>query len=175
MVSSTTDMAKWTLSGGGLIVNITAVMNADGSVTLTYALDEASVQADLQGMFIDFGNDGGAMTSVGSKSNNMNGSDTDGDKLNGFDMGTVLGTVGGSDADNTAGSWTISAADLAKWGIDGLEELATAEIGIRATSVGDNRDGSVKLANTGEFCPGDDGGDDHFPGWSKPSISHVTF
>lgn len=173
MAGSTTDTVKWTLSGGGVIVNIIAVMNADGSVTLTYALDENSVQADLNGIFIDFGNDGGALTSVGSKANNMNGSDTDGDKLDGFDMAQALGSVGGNDADRTSGSWTISAEDLAKWGVTSLEQLAEAEIGIRATSVGDDREGSVKLADTGTFCPGEEEQDD-FPLWGQ-DISNVIF
>lgn len=161
MTDYSTDMTKWTLAGGGVIVNVTAKMNADGSVTLSYALDEKSTQADLNGLFIDFGNNGGAISSIDSKANNMNGSDTDGDALNGFDMATVLGSVGGSDADHTSGTWTISAADLTKFGVTSLEQLATAEIGIRATSVGIDREGSVKLADTGEYCPGKTPTDDY--------------
>ncbi|WP_103175087.1 hypothetical protein [Paracoccus sp. SY] len=171
------DMTKWTLSGGGVIVNVTAKMNADGSVTLSYNLDENSAQADLNGIFIDFGNNGGTITSIGTKSNNMNGSDTDGDKLDGFDLAQVLGTVGGSDADNVSGTWTISAADLQKYGITSLSQLADAEIGIRATSVGEYRDGSVKLADIGEFCPAPTETDDYpdaFPLSNATLIFDVT-
>jgi len=155
------DMVKWTLSGGGVIVNITAKMNADGSVTLSYGLDESSVQADLNGIFIDFDNDGGAITSIGSKANNMNGSDSDGDTLDGFNLAESLGSVGGSDADHTSGSWTISAGDLKNFNITSLKDLANAEIGIRATSVGDDREESVKLADTGVYCPEDTPTDDY--------------
>ena len=161
MTDYSTDMTKWTLAGGGVIVNITAKINADGSVTLSYALDENSTQADLNGLFIDFGNNGGTISSIGSKANNMNGSDTDGDALDGFDMAAVLGSVGGADADHTSGTWTISAAKLQEFGVTSLEQLATAEIGIRATSVGINREGSVKLADTGEYCPGKTPTDDY--------------
>lgn len=154
MTDANGGIVKWTLSGGGVIVNVEAVWNSDGTVTISYNLDKDSAPADLNGMFFDFGNNGGKVTSVaGEKANNMNGSTTDGEKLDGFDKAVGLGSVGGNDADKTFGTVTLSAKDLLDGGIKSLADLANTQIGIRATSVGDDREGSVKLAALGTYCP----------------------
>ncbi|WP_299845890.1 hypothetical protein [uncultured Paracoccus sp.] len=138
--------AKWVLSSGGVSVEVIATI-LDGNVVFKYQL--LSGKADLNGFFIDVNNDGGSITKVGSNANNMNGSDTDGDKLDGFDYAKALGSVGGNDADNTAGTVTVSLSALK---ITSLDQLANAEIGIRATSVSGAAGGatSLKLADTGE-------------------------
>jgi hypothetical protein len=140
---------------------------------VVFTIEHISGNADIQGFFVDVGNDGGAITSVGSKSNNMNGSSNDGDKLDGFDYATSLGTVGGSDANytspGTSKSFTIA-------GITSLDQLDGAQLGIRATSTGPDGSGSLKLAEIAEIPPvGPPPGDNHFPEWGAPSISHVTF
>ncbi|AUH62748.1 hypothetical protein CX676_00070 [Paracoccus zhejiangensis] len=129
-----------------MTIEVIATIVGD-NVVFNYEL--ISGKADLNGFFIDVNNDGGSITKVGTNSNNMNGSDTDGDKLNGFDYAKALGSVGGNDADNTSGTVTVSLSALK---VTSLDQLANSEIGIRATSVGENREGSLKLAGTGEVC-----------------------
>lgn len=157
----------WTLSAGDVTVEVVATLDGSGNVTFEYNL--VSGTADLNGFFIDIGNDGGDISKL-SGGNNMKGSDSDGDKLDGFDFAQEIGTTGGSDADTTSGTVTYSMAEL---GISSLEELANAEIGIRATSVGEDREDSLKLAGTGEYCPPDDPPEDNFPEWPQ-DISNMT-
>ena len=83
--------AKWTLSSGDVTVEVTATLDGAGNVTFNYEL--VSGIADLNGFFIDIGNDGGAISKIAG-GNNMNGSDADGDKLDGFDFAQALGSVG---------------------------------------------------------------------------------
>lgn len=137
---------KWTLSANGVVVEVSASLDDAGNVVFSYEL--VSGTADLNGLYLDLNNDGGDIRKL-EGGNNMNGSDSDGDKLDGFDWAQVIGTVGGSDADTTSGSVTVSMADL---GITSLSDLSGAEIGIRATSVGEDREDSLKLANTGTYC-----------------------
>lgn len=141
----TGESVSWTLQGKGVTVEITAMLDDMGNVVLSY--EKTGGTADLNGLYIDIGNDGGPISSLGC-GNNMRGSDTDGDKLDGFDFAQKLGSTGGHDADNTSGTVVVSMADL---GITSLEELAESEIGVRATSVGESRECSVKLADTGEY------------------------
>lgn len=140
------DCVKWTLTSGDVVVEITATLDGSGNVNFNY--DLVSGTADLNGFYIDLANDGGDIKRL-EGGNNMNGSDTDGDKLDGFDWATIIGTTGGNDADTTSGSITVSMAEL---NITSLADLADSELGIRATSVGDDREGSLKLADTGELC-----------------------
>jgi hypothetical protein len=154
--------------GNGVEILVTAV-EVGGEVQFTVKL--ISGTADLNGFFIDLGNNGGTVTSEGSKANNMNGSalvcDADGnvisEKMDGFDYAEVLGTVGGSDADVTCETFTIS-------GITSLDQLIGAQVGVRATSVGEDREGSLKLAGilTEDTPPQDD-----FPKWPQ-DVSNVV-
>lgn len=161
-----TGSVEWLLTdeASGVVVKVTGTIDADGLITLNYEL--LAGEADLNGLFIDYGNDGGSITSVGSKANNMKGSDNDGDKLDGFDDAAALGSIGGNDANNTVGTVTFQAPP----GMT-LEELAKAEIGIRATSVGEDGEGSLKLADTGTYCPPEED-DDDFPEWGQ-DISNI--
>lgn len=165
----TTGSVTWSLTWEDVTVEIIATENADGDIVFTYEL--VSGTADLNGFYIDIGNDGGPLSDLGG-GNNMNGSDSDGDSLNGFEIAVEIGTVGGSDPDTTSGTLTFTKAEL---GIISLEELALAEIGIRATSVGDDREGSLKLADTGVYHedPSNEE-EDNFPEW-KQDISNMTF
>jgi hypothetical protein len=154
--------------GNGVEILVTAV-EVGGEVQFTVKL--ISGTADLNGFFIDLGNNGGTVTSEGSKANNMNGSalvcDADGnvisEKMDGFDYAEVLGTVGGSDADVTCETFTIS-------GITSLDQLIGAQVGVRATSVGEDREGSLKLAG---ILTEDTPPDDDFPEWEQ-DISNVV-
>jgi hypothetical protein len=115
------------------------------------------------GVFLDTGSSGGTINWIGTKSNNMNGSDCDGNQLDGFDYAAVLGSVGGNDADYVYG--IVSFAGLT------LADLDGAQIGIRATSLGETRDGSLKL--TSVFRNDNPPQDDGFPTWPQ-DISNVV-
>ncbi|TAL40257.1 MAG: VWA domain-containing protein [Alphaproteobacteria bacterium] len=115
--------------GAGLVVEVTGVQTSSG---IQFTVKVLSGIADLNGFYLDIGGDGGPITALGS-GNNMN-------PTAGFDYAVNLGTVGGSDPDCTNITFTINNISLA--------DIDNALIGIRATSVGTNREGSVKL--TGE-------------------------
>jgi hypothetical protein len=154
-----------TMDCNDIVVNVYAEqVGPDVKIRLDTILD-AGERADLNGFFIDFGNNGGALTYVGTKSNNMNGSDCDGVALDGFDKGVVLGTVGGSDTDYNDGSFTISGITLA--------QLEGAQLGIRATSVV-TLDGSgvtsLKMSAIAHIPPPPE---DDFPTWPQ-DISNIV-
>lgn len=132
----------WTLTDGDVVVEATATVDALGNITFAFQLVSGS--GDINGLYIDINNDGGPITSLGG-GNNMQGA---GD---GFDFAVELGSVGGNDADVTAG--TVSGFTLAQFGVADLEELAASEIGFRLTSVGDDREDSLKLVAVGEYYP----------------------
>ncbi|WP_143028514.1 hypothetical protein [Ruegeria marina] len=161
-------MVKWTLTSGAVTVEVIATDDGLGNITFTYEL--LSGIADLNGFFIDVGNDGGDISRI-SGGNNMRGSDSNGNRLDGFDIAEEIGTVGGNDADTTSGFLTFTMEEL---GISSLADLADAEIGIRATSVGECREDSLKLAATGTYCPVEPPSGDDFPEWAQ-DISHVVF
>ncbi|MDP2354743.1 MAG: hypothetical protein Q8M31_01615 [Beijerinckiaceae bacterium] len=131
-------------------------------------LTDPDVRIDLNGFFLDFGGDGGSVKSVGSIANNMNGGNNDG-----YDFGKVLGSVGGNDEDNRAGSFEI---DLSKFSFpvgtdltDVAAVLAGADAGLRATSFGPDGELSLKLVD--DYTPPVD---DHFPELEQ-NISNVLF
>lgn len=157
----------------GVMITIWAYEDADGNVCLRIDSAGSTTSFDLNGIFIDYGNDGGSMTSVGSKANNMNGADSeDGTKFDGFDEAYALGSIGGKDANYTDG--TIKLAE----GVT-LAMLDGAEIGLRIQGVESLGGGSLKLGEIAEVP--DDApppATDHFPDFKEAtgsSISHVTF
>ncbi|MCT4372820.1 hypothetical protein CLG85_021935 [Yangia mangrovi] len=87
-----TASVTWQLTAGDVSVLVTATDDGSGNITFKYEL--VGGIADLNGFFIDIDNDGGVFRSLGG-GNNMNGSDSDGDKLDGFDFAAQIGTVGG--------------------------------------------------------------------------------
>ena len=144
----------------GLVINIYATENGDGTYTLTATVDEG--YADLRGFYLDTDADesNDTIDQVGSASNNMHGSG----EL--FDAGYEIGTegIGKDDIDTWSYTFTGSLFDL-----DGLD------FGIRAMSVGEDREASVKLV--GQFDipepPPPPPVTDHFPTFEK-DISHIT-
>jgi hypothetical protein len=177
--------AKWTFTAGDVKVEVEASI-VDGEVVFKFKLVEGT--ADLNGAFFDWDGKGGKVKSVeGEKANNMNGSDTDGNKIAGFDEAYALGSVGGNDDDYTGGKLEFNLKDIKiKLGLDPeakdedvLKALAeNTIIGIRATSVGDDREDSLKMTATGDYCPPDDGKDDDwFPDFKEEfsrDISNVV-
>jgi hypothetical protein len=133
----------------------------DGGVKFTFETTaEAGYRIDLNGFFLDTGAEGGAIRSIGSNANNMNGGNNDG-----FDYGAVLGSIGGNDQDYTAGSITIAGITLA--------DLEGADAGLRATSYGLDGQGSLKLVAEYEPPPPPPP-EDHFPSFPQ-DISNVVF
>ena len=176
--------ATWQITGTSddgtqVIINVTATLNDDGSITVKYDLADESADADIIGVYFDFFNDGGDLDTAGNgrggSANNMKGY---GD---GFDAAFEEGKAGLEDGANTEGTITFTAEQLIEFGfgeffgtaengdpvIDGaglMEAFAETEIGIRATSTGDDGEGSLKIGAVGEYHPGGDGnGDDWFP------------
>lgn len=140
--------------GYGFVVNVYAE-EVDGGVKFT--VETVSGVGDINGFFLDLGSDGGAIKSVGSNANNMNGA-----YQSGFDYAVELGSVGGSDANYTDGCFTIKGITLA--------QLEGATAGIRATGVTGNPAGSVKLVD--QYDPPPEPGD-HFPEWPQ-DISNIV-
>jgi hypothetical protein len=146
----------------GIKLEIWAADNGSGGVTFEIrSVGSNTTDYDLNGFFIDVGNDGGTITSVGTKSNNMNGSSADGIKLDGFDYASALGSVGGKDANWTSGTFTIDGLSFA--------DLDGAQIGLRLTSVG-AEGGSLKLVGDAEIP---DEPVDNFPELDK-DISNIV-
>jgi hypothetical protein len=170
---------SWEISGGGVTIEVTAEV-VNGNVVLSYKIVEG--EGDLNGIFIDWKDDGGDSSQIGSKANNMNGSDENGFKLNGFDWAEELGSVGGNDEDHTEGTVSFSLDELREYlCLDAdateaqiMEALAGARIGFRLTSVGEDREDSLKLTGTGEYDPGNGGDDDFFEEWPQ-DISNAVF
>lgn len=135
-----------------------------GGVTFSFVTEKQDGyedwRIDLNGFFLDTGNEGGAVTSVeGSKANNMKGGNNDG-----YDYAVGLGSVGGKDEDWTSGDIFIAGLTL--------ESLMGADAGLRATSYGPNGEGSLKLV--ADYTPpeGPPPGGEHFPEYP---ISNVVF
>jgi hypothetical protein len=135
--------------GHGLLINVYGDQ-LDGAVQMTVKVVEGV--ADLRGFFMDVG-DGVAgvdvegvaqrdyaiadesVTSVGSRDNNMNGTGEQ------FDVGVEIGSAGIGKDDISQATFTLEGVSL--------EQLDGLTFGVRATSVGEDRDGGVKLL--GEF------------------------
>ncbi|HET9734238.1 MAG TPA: hypothetical protein VFP62_03135 [Burkholderiales bacterium] len=135
--------------GNGLLINVYAE-EVNGAVNMTVKVMEGV--ADLRGFYMDVGDsvegvsvegvderdlaiaDEG-VTTVGSRDNNMNGTGET------FDIGMEIGTAGYMRDDNGEAQFTLQGVSLQD--LDGLT------FGVRATSVGEDRDGAVKLL--GEF------------------------
>ncbi len=145
------------LDFGGVTVRVTITDNADGTLTFDVAVTEGI--ADLRGLFFDLtdesltsgliatGSDvtdqqfaADAVLDLGDGAN-MNGSDAEGNPTPAFDGGVEIGTSGASPDDIQSTSFTLShtTEDLT------LDDIDIARIGIRLTSVGDSREGSLKL------------------------------
>jgi hypothetical protein len=174
--------ATWTFTAGDVEVKVVATI-VGGEVVFNFEVVKGT--ADLNGAFFDWMGDGGSVKNVeGEKANNMNGSDSDGNKILGFDEAVKLGSVGGNDKDYTEGEVKFDLADIIEnlnlgpnaTDAEVLQALAeNTIIGIRATSVGEDREGSLKMTATGDYDPGNgDDCTDHFPDLER-DISYVNF
>lgn len=145
----------------GVTVNVWA-QEVGGDVVLRFEIVREpgfeNFRIDLNGFFIDFGGDGGTVSQVGSRANNMNGGNN-----NGYDVGFVLGSVGGRDADYESGTITLAGRTLAA--------LEGADAGLRATSFGPAGEGSLKLV--ADYTPPPPSPRDDFPMWGQ-DISNVV-
>lgn len=151
-------------SANGIILEVWAEDNGSGGVNFEIkSVGTNTADYDLNGFFVDVGDDGGTLTSIGGKANNMIGSSADGTKLDGFDYGAALGSVGGNDTDWNSGTFTI----------DGLnfEDLDGAQLGLRLTSVGPSGT-SLKLVGDAEI-PDEPPEESNFPELDK-DISNVV-
>jgi hypothetical protein len=135
--------------GNGLLINVYAE-EVNGAVNMTVKVMDGV--ADLRGFYMDVGDsvegvsvDGvdecdlaiaeEGVTTVGTRDNNMNGTGET------FDIGMEIGTAGYFRDDNCEANFTLQGVSLQD--LDGLA------FGVRATSVGEDRDDAVKLL--GEF------------------------
>jgi hypothetical protein len=135
--------------GNGLLINVYGEEVGD-SVHITVVVEQGV--ADLRGFFMDVGDttsgvcvDGVArqdyaigdesVTSVGARDNNMNGTGET------FDVGIEIGSSGYGRDDVSQAHFTLEGVSL--------EQLDGLTFGVRATSVGEDRDDGVKLL--GEF------------------------
>lgn len=184
---------EYTAGDGSIVViNVTATLQADGSIKVDFGLDEASADADLLRIGFDFFDDGGEFDTNPGQSQQF-AIAPEGD---GFDYIEDLGTFAGNDDDYTEGSITFTAEQLIDFGFvekgedgkpildeDGneiplteaalMEAFAETVIGFRAQSVGDDREDSLKIVQTGEYHPPEDEEPgDFFPELSQ-GISHV--
>jgi hypothetical protein len=147
----------------GVIVKIYAEQ-VGSDVKLTIDSTGSTATFDLNGLFIDYGNDGGSMTSVGSKANNMNGADSqDGTKFDGFDAGYVLGSIGGNDANVMSTQVTLAGKTLA--------DLQGAEIGLRMQGVSTLDGGSLKLGEVANIPSGGNGANTN----DFPVVDNISF
>jgi T1SS-143 domain-containing protein len=133
--TTTTSALVATLSGSGVTFEVYAAQTPTG---VQFTVKLVSGIADANGFFVDENGDGGPIFTLGG-GNNMNGAST------GFDYAVSLGSVGGNDADVTQATFTIDGLSL--------NDIDGAILGIRATSVGPDRNDSVKLTGTADVPP----------------------
>lgn len=154
--------------GDGLVIQVYGEETAEG---LKIGVKVAEGTADLRGFFLDVGDstdgvdvvyDGKSkvedegVVRVGKHDNNMKGT---GEK---FDVGVEIGKPGIGKDDVGAATFTLTGVTL-----DQLDDLS---FGVRATSVGECRDDSVKLVGTFEVPEDDGGGGEPCEGASYPNI-----
>lgn len=113
-----------------VVITATAAVNPADGVDFHIELKEGI--ADLLGFFLDLGGDGGEIT----RDPNNNNVNMEGDNDIGYDYVFKLGDKGGPD-DYTAE--TVNLSNIT------LEDLDGARVGIRAQSVGEDEEGSLKL------------------------------
>jgi hypothetical protein len=153
-------------SPDNLIINVSAAEQVQGGQSgLLFDFDVVQpdpanpIRIDLNGFFLDIGGDGGSLTNVaGSSANNMNGGNNDG-----YDYALALGSVGGSDPDFTDGQVFVPGLTLS--------DLTGSDAGLRATSYGDDGEGSLKLVD--DYTPPPPPPDNHFPEFPQ-DISNVV-
>lgn len=147
----------WKLQAGSTVVDVTATLDGKGNVVFSYSSNNSSI--DLTGFYLDVNNDGGRYAAA-NLTDWMVGYDSDGDRMDGFDFATTIGTRWGCDANNTGGQLTVS---MSKLGIDSLSDLNGAELGFNATIGSGWFKQGLRLADTGTANFPDAGGVDGEP------------
>lgn len=149
----------FTFTAEGVTVFVFAEQQGPNSVGFTFQTQLAEgYRIDLNGFFLDIGEEGGSDFRVeGERANNMLGANNDG-----YDYAVGLGSIGGNDADYRSGSIVIEGISLA--------DLVGADAGLRATSYGQDGEGSLKLV--ADYTPPDEPPGDDFPPWGQ-DISNV--
>lgn len=149
--------------GNGLVINVYATELEGGGYTLSVQVVEG--HADLRGFFVDgttavsFTMEGtaAALDTTLAKDVNMNGTGET------FDAAYEIGTAGIGKDDIQEATFTF---------LGELADIDTLDFGIRATSTGELRDGSVKLVSQFDI-PEPPPVTDNFPTFDK-DISHIT-
>lgn len=149
--------------GNGLVINVYATELEGGGYTLSVQVVEGN--ADLRGFFVDgttavsFTMEGtaAALDTTLAKDVNMNGTGET------FDAAYEIGTAGIGKDDIQEATFTF---------LGELADIDTLDFGIRATSTGELRDGSVKLVSQFDI-PEPPPVVDSFPTFDH-DISHIT-
>jgi len=161
------------LDGGDGTVEVyaTETTNSDGTTSVTFRIVTGDdwnpdYNLDLNGLFLDYQDDGSTKLTVdGEKSNNLNGTTWDGEKIE-WDLAESTGSsTGGADGETSLMEFSLTVDGISLADVDG------GLVGLRATSTGEDLEGSLKLV--GEIIvPDEPPGDDSYPDMEK-DISHV--
>jgi hypothetical protein len=163
----------WEFGEAGSGVHFTIVYDIDAG---TFTVQSLEGEFDLNALWWNDGVDDGAGVDLAKKDNslNMNGTGEDWDgvaKLSDTGLGKE-----GDQKDTFISEGETAVFTLADLGITGDFDVANGgTLGVRATSV--NGGDSLKLVDTDPVLTPDPGNepDDHFPEWTDPGLSHVTF
>lgn len=158
--------------GSGLYFKIIVTVNLDGSLSASVQMLEGTM--DLNALY--FGDDvddgsSAALSGKGDNALNMNGASYEGETVD-WDGVQKLSSAGLGPA-GEAKSTFFTAGETQNIPLNFTGTLDDLDyIGVRATSV--NGGGSIKLIDEGELItpPPEE---NHFPEWTAPEISHVTF
>ncbi len=165
--------------GSGIEIKVYAEQT-DAGVLFRVQSTGTDQHYDINGLFVDLGNDGGAITAAsaeydfkGAQSINLTGADSfDGTKFDGWDSVFALGRAGLKDGSVQAATEDLNGDRLFISGLT-LEDLAGAQVGLRITSVESLGGGSLKLANEvpDDFPPPPE---NNFPDSPPGPISEIT-
>lgn len=151
------ETVTWTLAGGGVEVEVTATLDGNGNVVFDFGTDATNI--DLTGFYLDINNDGGKYAAA-NWLDWMTGSDSDGDRLDGWDFAATIGTLWSCDTSTTSGTLSVSMAQL---GITSLSDLDGAEVGFNSVVKSGWCSSLLRLADTGTAHYADNGGVDGTP------------
>jgi hypothetical protein len=167
----------WEFGAEGSGLHFTIVYDI---ATQKFTVTSLEGKFDLNALWWDNGTNDGSSPTLSKADNalNMNGSGaTDWDgyaKLS----NTGLGPAGENKTTfvEEGETWTFTLADLGVNPNGAFDPASGGTLGVRATSV--NGGDSIKLVDTTPVLtpdPGNDPEPDHFPEWTSPGLSHVTF
>lgn len=161
---------EYNLEGLSFTVKVEIV---DGVAKATISVTEG--HADFNALYWgDDANDGQSATLSGKGDNalNMNGATYEGSSVD-WDGVSKL-SAAGLGKEGTDKATYLTAGESVTFSLTGLTSLDAVDfLGVRATSTS-TFEGSIKAVDEGELVI-DNPPVDHFPEWSEPAISHVTF